>query len=144
MAISFIHLNKEWNAEPNAPHPRVKIDGSTLELSFLLNPWAYTAFEGEVGAITLWDAAGGAGTIPTITPGMAAMAATVAQHRNGPNFMRSGARIRTRCRTTIGFECGMNWIIGIFSFIFATRHWSVSHATGRLAGTGVDRLRNPA
>jgi hypothetical protein len=59
----FLRLNPDWNAEPNAPHPRVQVSGSTLVLRFLLNPWAYPADEGKVGCLKFtgcsrwhWDA----------------------------------------------------------------------------------------
>lgn len=45
--VTFIHLNPDWNAEPNAPDSRVRVVGDKVELSFDLNPWAYTAEEGE-------------------------------------------------------------------------------------------------
>jgi predicted metal-binding membrane protein len=28
MLPSFLHLNREWNAEPNAPNARLSIDGT--------------------------------------------------------------------------------------------------------------------
>lgn len=41
--LSFRHLNPDWNAEPNAPDVELTVDGDTVQLSFLLNPWAYDA-----------------------------------------------------------------------------------------------------
>ena len=61
--LSFQHLNLDWNAEPNAPYVNLVVDGGTARLSFLLNPWAYEAQEGEVGTVSFvgcsrfrWDA----------------------------------------------------------------------------------------
>ena len=45
METKFIHLNKEWNAEPNAPEERVKEEPGYLSLTFTANPWAYDGFE---------------------------------------------------------------------------------------------------
>lgn len=60
---AFIHLNLDWNAEPNAPELRIEAKGSTVRLSFYLNSFAYEAVEGEVGVLTFhecsrwrWDA----------------------------------------------------------------------------------------
>lgn len=41
----FTQLNHGWNAEPNAPDPSIEVDGSTIELSFLANPWMFPDFE---------------------------------------------------------------------------------------------------
>lgn len=48
----FLKLNETWNAEPNAPAPEVREDGSEVMLGFDLNPWAYEAIEGERGLLT--------------------------------------------------------------------------------------------
>lgn len=47
MSIEFIHLNKDWNAEPNAPCERVFVRGSELVLEFTVNPWMYEGFSEE-------------------------------------------------------------------------------------------------
>lgn len=47
MATTFIHLNPDWNAEPNAPDPRVYVAGDKLILEFGVNPWAYKGFQEE-------------------------------------------------------------------------------------------------
>ena len=47
MPTTFIHLNPDWNAEPNAPDPRVYISNDKLSLEFFVNPWAYEGFEEE-------------------------------------------------------------------------------------------------
>ncbi len=47
METEFIHLNEDWNAEPNAPDERIKVYPDYVELSFYINPWAYEGFEEE-------------------------------------------------------------------------------------------------
>ncbi|MBZ9669172.1 hypothetical protein [Mesorhizobium sp. ES1-3] len=49
--LSFRHLNLDWNAEPNAPEIRLTVEGDTVQLTFLLNPWAYDAGMGEKGIL---------------------------------------------------------------------------------------------
>jgi hypothetical protein len=48
---SFRHLNPDWNAEPNAPDVELTVEGKTVQLTFLLNSWAYDASEGEMGTL---------------------------------------------------------------------------------------------
>ena len=49
---SFVQLNDGWNAEPNAPDPRAKVDGVDLVLSFWLNTWKFPRYkEGDVGML---------------------------------------------------------------------------------------------
>ncbi len=49
MTTQFTQLNRGWNAEPNAPFIEVKIEGTTLTLSFLANPWEFPEFvEGQI------------------------------------------------------------------------------------------------
>ncbi|REK61600.1 MAG: hypothetical protein DWQ49_04290 [Bacteroidetes bacterium] len=45
MSTEFIHLNQNWNAEPNAPEEKVEEKENYLSLSFVANPWAYEGFE---------------------------------------------------------------------------------------------------
>lgn len=52
--LTFLHLNPDWNAEPNAPYLKVAVEGSTVMLSFYLNPFAYGATEGEIGRCSRW------------------------------------------------------------------------------------------
>jgi hypothetical protein len=61
--LTFLRLNTDWNAEPNAPSLEVTAEESTVTLSFYLNPFAFEATENEVGRITFtacsrwrWDA----------------------------------------------------------------------------------------
>ncbi len=51
-APTFKRLNHNWNAEPNAPAPRVIGNGSTLTLTFFLNHMVYQAREEEIGQLT--------------------------------------------------------------------------------------------
>ncbi len=41
MTTTFTKLNNGWDAEPNAPYPRIEIVASHLTLTFLLNPWIH-------------------------------------------------------------------------------------------------------
>lgn len=41
---TFVQLNHGWNAEPNAPGPRVGGDGDDLVLRFALNAFQFQAF----------------------------------------------------------------------------------------------------
>jgi hypothetical protein len=48
----FRKLNCEWNADPNVPCPKVKIDGADVVLCFKMNYFEFTAFrEGDVGVL---------------------------------------------------------------------------------------------
>ena len=44
MATQFRKLNDDWNAEPNAPDPAVRIEGRDVVLTFLANPFRYPRF----------------------------------------------------------------------------------------------------
>jgi hypothetical protein len=49
MATQFRQLNDGWNAEPNAPYPRVEVDGHDVVLTFLANPFQFPRFaEGQL------------------------------------------------------------------------------------------------
>ena len=50
-SLLFKRLNNGWNAEPNAPAPKVEVNGSQVRLKFFLNPFAYPAEEGEMGCL---------------------------------------------------------------------------------------------
>jgi len=55
-ATSFAKLNENWNAEPNAPEPVVRVDGADLILEFGLNAWQFPQFsEGQRGYIRFRD-----------------------------------------------------------------------------------------
>jgi hypothetical protein len=47
MKTTFCKLNVGWNAEPNAPDPRVRIEGTSVVLSFLLNHMVFQNFAPE-------------------------------------------------------------------------------------------------
>jgi hypothetical protein len=48
MGTTFTKLNVDWNAEPNAPDPRVMVDGVDVLLEFLANPYQFPRFaEGQ-------------------------------------------------------------------------------------------------
>ncbi|WP_136634381.1 hypothetical protein [Pseudooceanicola onchidii] len=44
--LKFIHLNTDWNAEPNAPDLRVEQDDTSLVAYFRPNPFLYPDYEG--------------------------------------------------------------------------------------------------
>jgi hypothetical protein len=44
---TFRQLNDGWNAEPNAPDPRVTVDGRDIVVSFLMNPFRFQQFSSE-------------------------------------------------------------------------------------------------
>lgn len=41
---SFRQLNHGWNAEPNAPYPQLSVVGTSLLLSFDMNPYIFPEF----------------------------------------------------------------------------------------------------
>src|SRR5439155_26549429 len=43
----FLQLNVEWNAEPNSPEPRVKVQGFDIILRFYVNPFQFREFEAD-------------------------------------------------------------------------------------------------
>src|SRR5262245_26059290 len=44
MSTRFQKLNKDWNAEPNAPDPRITIENRSVVLRFVLNSQQYPQF----------------------------------------------------------------------------------------------------
>ena len=42
--LSFNRLNDGWNAEPNAPYPRVIASGTDILVEFFLNPFQFRQF----------------------------------------------------------------------------------------------------
>jgi hypothetical protein len=46
VTTTFSQLNKDWNADPNAPCPEVHIEGSDVLLRFFVNRWLYPSFSG--------------------------------------------------------------------------------------------------
>src|SRR5438046_391467 len=52
MTTRFLRLNNDWNAEPNAPEPRVTEVGADLEMTFLLNDFQFKQYhEVDIGTI---------------------------------------------------------------------------------------------
>jgi hypothetical protein len=43
--MKFVQLNRGWNAEPNAPHPRVCVEGRNLVLRFVINTFRFPQFK---------------------------------------------------------------------------------------------------
>jgi hypothetical protein len=49
---TFQQLNAGWNAEPNAPAPKVLVEGGDVVLSFFLNPFQFPQFQdGDQGRL---------------------------------------------------------------------------------------------
>jgi len=49
MSTHFRQLNVDWNAEPNGPDPTAHVDGGTVVLTFLANPFQFPRFaDGQV------------------------------------------------------------------------------------------------
>ena len=44
---TFRQLNDGWNAEPNAPDPRVSVEGRDVIVSFRLNPYQFPQYDSE-------------------------------------------------------------------------------------------------
>lgn len=53
--LSFLHLNPDWNADPNGPSLDLTFSGTVAKLSFLLNYHAYKAVKGETATIRFID-----------------------------------------------------------------------------------------
>ncbi|MGA9524089.1 MAG: hypothetical protein WBV82_21690 [Myxococcaceae bacterium] len=47
----FRQLNEGWNAEPNAPEPRISVERGELRLRFLLNPFEFDLPEEGIGEL---------------------------------------------------------------------------------------------
>ena len=45
MATTFTKLNESWNAEPNAPDPRVSVCGKDVVLEYLMNEFLYPQYK---------------------------------------------------------------------------------------------------
>jgi len=56
MIASFVQLNDGWNAEPNAPQPRVPVAGADVSVRFLLNAFQFPEFsEGDEAILCFRD-----------------------------------------------------------------------------------------
>ncbi len=54
--MKYIKLNKNWNAEPNAPDPVVSKTDEGIELTFLLNPFVYQHIDDDdTGTLEFFD-----------------------------------------------------------------------------------------
>lgn len=52
MKTTFRQLNRAWNADPNAPYPKIVVQGTDLDLSFKVNAFMYPQFsEGDLAKI---------------------------------------------------------------------------------------------
>jgi hypothetical protein len=50
MQPSFVPLNVDWNAEPNAPDPHIDVLGKDILLRFFVNPFQFEDFaEADIG-----------------------------------------------------------------------------------------------
>ena len=47
MKTTFVRLNADWNAEPNAPDPRVRVEGPDVVLEFVANHHRFRRFADE-------------------------------------------------------------------------------------------------
>jgi hypothetical protein len=47
METTFAWLNVDWDAEPNAPDPRVVVSGADVLLEFVANPYQFPRFHEE-------------------------------------------------------------------------------------------------
>jgi len=47
MKTTYTQLNDGWNAAPNAPHPRIDVNGSLLKLFFRANAYQFPEFDRE-------------------------------------------------------------------------------------------------
>ncbi|MDH5259261.1 MAG: hypothetical protein OEX07_14700 [Gammaproteobacteria bacterium] len=55
MKTAFVHLNKDWNADPNAPYEHVDVKVEYVDLSFDVNPWIYEGYkEGQRAALRFY------------------------------------------------------------------------------------------
>lgn len=51
--MTYKQLNNGWNADPNAPEPKISIHGSSITLEFYLNYFLFDNFkEGDKGQLT--------------------------------------------------------------------------------------------
>ena len=54
--MEFEQLNKDWNAEPNAPEVEITVTGNDVVVEFYLNAFQFEAFnEGDKVVLTFRD-----------------------------------------------------------------------------------------
>jgi len=44
VTTTFVRLNPDWNAEPNVPDPRVRVEGADVVLEFVANHYRFRRF----------------------------------------------------------------------------------------------------
>jgi hypothetical protein len=92
MATQFRQLNDGWNAEPNAPHPGVQVDGRDVVLTFLANPFQFPRFAEDQRLRLRFTSARRYRLGSTNDEvGIAERAASAAKHRPGASSTRSQA-----------------------------------------------------
>jgi hypothetical protein len=52
MVTHFDKLNTDWNAEPNAPYPRIEVDNGAVTVRFVLNSYQFPRFSEDQEART--------------------------------------------------------------------------------------------
>src|SRR6266702_7656932 len=88
--LSFRKLNEGWNAEPNAPYPRVAISGHDVLLRFLLNPFLFASFaEEDEGVLRFGNCAQYRLGATSDEGGLAGNAVTASWHRVGGSSTKS-------------------------------------------------------
>lgn len=97
--LTFLHLNPDWNAEPNAPALKVAVEGSTVMLSFFLNPLPRRQPRVKSAASRSRVAVAGVRTPRTTKHGFQEKAGLVERPRNGVSSTKSWA---TMHRSKIG------------------------------------------
>ena len=56
MSVEFVKLNRDWNADPNAPHESVISQGQDVVMEFCVNSWTYPGFrEGERAGLRFYS-----------------------------------------------------------------------------------------
>jgi hypothetical protein len=55
LVTTFEQLNHGWNAEPNAPEPKLTVEGSTIRLRFVVNPFRFAFEEGATAELTFTE-----------------------------------------------------------------------------------------
>lgn len=51
--MQFIHINDNWNAEPNAPEVEIKVQNKNVIVSFYLNTFEFSDYnENDKGILT--------------------------------------------------------------------------------------------
>jgi hypothetical protein len=88
---TFRKLSEGWNAEPNAPDPRVKVEGRDVVVSFLMNPFGFLSPAPRMSADcafspardTVWEP-------PTMRVGIVASADSARSRHSGGGLRGGG------------------------------------------------------